>query len=267
VIVTPSRIIKESICTSSSIDSLSWFEEVFFYRLITQCDDFGRTDARPAILRSRLFPLKDVTNKIVEAALSKLVTAGMVRVYVYDRQPFLQLENWGKHQRLRDAKGKYPAPPEETDNSPQLAATCGELPLELESNPNPNIPMADESAVGAEEVDADDVFEKIYQHFPRKVGKATGKTRFMQFITKGRKLGASGLVRLNHQQIAVAVKRYAEDVSGREEDKIKHFDTFMGESVLDYVEKTKDDYEAYMLKRYGDNWRKVKFVYGRSGSG
>ena len=35
----PNRIIRESICTSDSIDKLSWFEEVLFYRLIVNCDD------------------------------------------------------------------------------------------------------------------------------------------------------------------------------------------------------------------------------------
>lgn len=33
------RIIKESICSSPTIDQLSWFEEAFFYRLIVNCDD------------------------------------------------------------------------------------------------------------------------------------------------------------------------------------------------------------------------------------
>ena len=42
----PNRIIKESICRSEEIDSLSWFEEVLFYRLIVTCDDFGRYDGR-----------------------------------------------------------------------------------------------------------------------------------------------------------------------------------------------------------------------------
>ena len=35
----PNRIIRESICTSDSVDKLSWFEEVLFYRLIVNCDD------------------------------------------------------------------------------------------------------------------------------------------------------------------------------------------------------------------------------------
>ena len=54
----PNRIIRESICTSESIDGLSWFEEVLFYRLIVSCDDFGRYDGRAAIIKNRLFPLK-----------------------------------------------------------------------------------------------------------------------------------------------------------------------------------------------------------------
>lgn len=63
----PNRILKESICTSSTIEGLSWFEEVCFYRLIVQCDDYGRLDARPSLLKSRLFPLReDIDSDTVE---------------------------------------------------------------------------------------------------------------------------------------------------------------------------------------------------------
>ena len=36
----PNRILKESICRSDTIDHLTWFEEVLFYRLIVSCDDY-----------------------------------------------------------------------------------------------------------------------------------------------------------------------------------------------------------------------------------
>lgn len=55
----PSRILRDSICKSESISELSWFEEVFFYRLIVNCDDFGRFDARPKIIKGEMFPLND----------------------------------------------------------------------------------------------------------------------------------------------------------------------------------------------------------------
>ena len=75
----PNRIIKESICTSDTIDGLSWFEEVFFYRLMVNVDDYGRLDARPAILKARMFPLKtNVSEKTIAETLSKLESAGAV---------------------------------------------------------------------------------------------------------------------------------------------------------------------------------------------
>ena len=109
----PNRILKESICTSDTIDRLSWFEEVFFYRLIVNCDDYGRMDARPAILKARLFPLKSVTEKQVSAAIQSLKQAGVIATYTHNGRPYLQLLTWDKHQQVRTRKSKYPEPPAE----------------------------------------------------------------------------------------------------------------------------------------------------------
>lgn len=107
----PNRILKESICCSDSIDSLSWFEEVLFYRLIVNCDDYGRFDGRAAVIKSRLFPLRDnVTIKAVEAAMNKLVNADLVVLYVFEGKPYLHLPTWDKHQQVRAKRSKYPAP-------------------------------------------------------------------------------------------------------------------------------------------------------------
>lgn len=109
----PDRIIRESICTSDTIDQLSWFEEVFWHRLTVNCDDYGRFDARAKILKNRLFPLKDgITEKQINAALNKLSTVGLVQVYEYDQKPYLQLVTWSKYQRTRAVKSKYPQPPD-----------------------------------------------------------------------------------------------------------------------------------------------------------
>lgn len=130
----PKRILSDSIRESEDIDSLSYFEEVFFYRLIVSCDDYGCMDGRPKVLKSTLFPLKDLTTRQVEAALHKLLTAGMVRAYEVQGRPYLQLTGWSRYQRLRDSKHKYPTPedaqkqPGRPDEfSPQVAASCGEL--------------------------------------------------------------------------------------------------------------------------------------------
>ena len=107
----PNRILKENICSSESIDAMSWFEESFFYRLIVNCDDYGRMDARPAIIKARLFPLKDrVTIKNISDALSHLALIGCVKLYDCDSKPYLYLPSWGLHQSIRAAKSKYPDP-------------------------------------------------------------------------------------------------------------------------------------------------------------
>ena len=106
----PNRILKESICTSEEIDKLSLFEEVCFYRLLVNCDDFGRLDARPKVLVSKLFPLRDVRTEQIESALLSLASAGLVSLYEVGGKPFMQIVTWGRHQQTRATKSKYPAP-------------------------------------------------------------------------------------------------------------------------------------------------------------
>lgn len=143
----PNRILKESICTSDSIARLSWFEEVLFYRLIVNCDDFGRMDARPAILKSRLFPLRErITFKDIESALMKLADVGCVIMYECDNKPYLYLPAWEVHQSIRAKKSKYPEPKANESNCMHLHANeikCMQLHADVpviqsESNPNPN---------------------------------------------------------------------------------------------------------------------------------
>ncbi len=137
----PNRIIKESICTSDSIAELNWFEEVLFYRLIVNCDDYGRFDGRTAVVKNRLFPLKDnVTAKVVEAAVNKLVTVGLVTLYFFEGKPYLQLSTWDKHQTVRAKKSKYPSPECGVDVSESICKQMqADVPvIQSESNPNPN---------------------------------------------------------------------------------------------------------------------------------
>ncbi len=140
----PNRILKESICTSDSIDELNWFEEVLFYRLIVNCDDYGRFDGRVAVIKNRLFPLKDsVTLKNVESAINKLVRAGLVSCYMANEKPFLFLPTWNEHQSVRAKKSKYPEP-EIICN--QMQADVPVIQSNTKSNPNPNTKGAERAS-------------------------------------------------------------------------------------------------------------------------
>lgn len=117
----PNRILKEQICASDDIDRLKPSEEVFFYRLIVKCDDFGRFDARPKFLKSALFPIKNgVTVKNVEDSLQALVSVGLVVLYEVEGKPFLFLPTWERHQQRRANKSKFPPPSESDINGYQL---------------------------------------------------------------------------------------------------------------------------------------------------
>ena len=115
----PNRIIKESICTSENINQLTEFQEVLFYRLMVNCDDFGRFDARPKLLSSMLFPLRDVRTEDIERALEALQDADLITVYKVDGHPYLYMNKWEKHQTRRADKSRFPDPVTTTKNVKQ----------------------------------------------------------------------------------------------------------------------------------------------------
>lgn len=121
----PNRIIRESICTNEQIDQLNAFEETVFYRLIVNVDDYGRMDGRPAVLRSRLFPLKNYRDSQIEAALITLASVELVEMYSVHGKPFVRLSGWDRNQAIRAKKSKYPSPEEADETS--SASTCMQM--------------------------------------------------------------------------------------------------------------------------------------------
>ena len=141
----PNRVIKESLCESEKIASLSDFEFRLWIGLILHVDDAGRGDARPAIIKGHVFPLRDrVTTKDIDAALHALAAKGCVSLYTVGGKPYFWFPSWANHQRIRDVRPRYPEPPAvcvsaaDCGELPQAAAGCGELRPESESNPNTN---------------------------------------------------------------------------------------------------------------------------------
>lgn len=142
----PNRIIKESVCTSDSIDQLDWFEEVLFYRLMVSCDDYGRFDGRVAVIKNRLFPLKEtLTTEEVAHALDMLEMVDLVRKYAVNGKPYIFLPGWEHHQTIRAKKSKYPEPVDDVQADEiickQMNADVHVIqsnPIQSESNPNTN---------------------------------------------------------------------------------------------------------------------------------
>ena len=107
----PNRILREGIITSPRIAKLGWPEEVFYRRLHSVVDDFGRYFADPGLLRAACYPrqLNKVSDSDVGKWLHACEAAALVRVYQVDGEAYLHVLDFG--QQVRAKKSKFPDMP------------------------------------------------------------------------------------------------------------------------------------------------------------
>jgi uncharacterized phage protein (TIGR02220 family) len=104
----PNRIIREGIISSESVCSLTWPAEVFYRRLLSVVDDFGRYHAHQSLLRAACYPLQidKVGNADIAKWLAECARAGLVSTYTIDGKEYLQVHKFD--QRVRAEKSKFP---------------------------------------------------------------------------------------------------------------------------------------------------------------
>lgn len=108
----PTRYLKPGVRDSDAIDKLSALAETLFYRLLVTVDDFGRFDARPAMVKAQCFPIKEsVTIAKCRDLLAELCTAGLLIVYAAEGKECLQMLKWDNAPRSKESK--FPQPPDE----------------------------------------------------------------------------------------------------------------------------------------------------------
>lgn len=109
----PNRILREGILTSERVNELSWPAEVFYRRLMSAVDDFGRFWAKPDLLRAALYPLRleKVSNSDVVKWIGETREAGLVRAYSVGGKEYLQLLDF--RQQVRAKESKFPPPTSE----------------------------------------------------------------------------------------------------------------------------------------------------------
>lgn len=120
----PNRIIREQIRRSATLAQLTGDEERMFWRLLVVCDDFGRFDGRPQIIRAECFQamLDKVSVAKVLLWIAKLVKVGLVHAYVVDGCDYIQIPSWEKYQEKRAKRSKWPDPLR------AAASTCAQMP-------------------------------------------------------------------------------------------------------------------------------------------
>lgn len=117
-----------SLVEDEQFDKLSPAAEVFFRRLWNEADDLGRFDGRLMILKSRLYPLRDVRLPDISRFLRECEEAALIACYEVESKPFVQiLRFW--NQNLARSKPKYPAPP--------VSVGCNSIDTQLSVNCSP----------------------------------------------------------------------------------------------------------------------------------
>lgn len=105
----PSRILREGILTSDRVNALSAGAEVFYRRLMSVVDDYGRFDGRPGLLRVSCFPLRVDTVREADISrwIAECVKAGLIALYAVGGKAYLEMLDFKQQVR---AKSKYPPP-------------------------------------------------------------------------------------------------------------------------------------------------------------
>lgn len=106
----PSRIIREGILTSDRVNSLSPNAELFYRRLMSVVDDYGRFSANLTLLRASCYPLKldSVKEDSIKKHLAECVGAGLIVLFTVADKTFLELQDF--RQQVRAKESKYPSP-------------------------------------------------------------------------------------------------------------------------------------------------------------
>lgn len=126
--------------TSDPVNGLSWPGEVFYRRLMSVVDDYGRFDGRLEILRAALYPLKlgTVSTPDVSSWIAECERAGLVRTYTVNGRGYIEVAKFD--QRLRAKKSKWPPP----------ADYCCQMTADVSSPPQSAAYSESESETGTE---------------------------------------------------------------------------------------------------------------------
>lgn len=178
----PNRILREGILTSERVNALGWEAEVFYRRLMSVVDDFGRFSAHPSLLRASLYPLKldTVRDANLERLLASVEHARLVRVYQVAGKRYLELLDF--RQQARAKESKYPPPPSDCESHAQHVHSKSEADAPVfgdgdgDGDVNPPTPQGAGGPVAVAE--SPPGFAEFWAAYPRKVAKPQAAKAF-----------------------------------------------------------------------------------------
>ena len=219
----PNRILKESICTSEDLESLSPMAEILFYRLIVNADDYGCYYGNESIVKSNCFPLKsdDIKCDQMKSWLDELDQADLITRYIgKDGRRYIKLTKWEKHQQVRAKKRKFPEPEEvcnqmisnDINSNPMKSddSKCPRNPIQSNPESNPNTNPNIENIRKQTATPLKDAFEQFWDEYPKKSGDI--RVTYQEYLFATEDVKPEELLDALRKQVAAA-----------DEDELKYF--------------------------------------------
>lgn len=238
----PQRLIRPEILTSDKINSLSMGAELFYRRLMSVVDDFGRYDARTSLLRSSCYPVSfdKVKESDVKKWLAECVSSGIIVLYTVGDKPYMEIDNFG--QRLRKKVSKYPQP----DANDSTIIT-----IDSKAQTNDSKCRLEEKRSRREEeleLELHDHARVIYQTYPKKIGGS----KAIEAIVKA-------LGKITFADLLPIVEAFKISQQGTEEKFIPHPTTwFNQERWIDGI----STFPSLSQRLLSDQWREVRMFNG-----
>ena len=192
--------------TSDKVNSLTPQGEVFYRRLMSILDDYGRYDGREAILLAQLYPLQmhKVKTKDISRWMKECVKAKLLYLYVHGGKPYIEVANF--RQRLRAKVSKWPAYDGQVQDY-----TEAETYSETETHSVSDL----------------ETVEEIYNAYPKRVGKANA----IKSISKA-------LEKVDAKKLLEVVKIYAKSRENQDMQYTKHPATWFNQQCWEDDQST-----------------------------
>jgi hypothetical protein len=226
------RSIKPEFWRSGDISSLEWESRLLFVGLWSYVDDNGVGQDKLSAITADLFAddlERDSSETFarVSRGLQNLSEAGRIIRYTVEGKHFLEIVNWGKHQRIdKPNKARYP------HHDAEFAVIRCTLATPSRECSDRNRGTGEQGNRGTEEVKTSSkppaskptvsLFDQFWEWYPRKVGKEAAKKAW-----EGAKRKA------DQQTILDGIERFRTDPNLPEKEFICHPSTWLNEGRWD----------------------------------
>lgn len=229
----PTRLIRESILTSQKVDRLTLGGEVFYRRLMSAVDDFGRFHAARIVLLGTLFPLRAdderVTITDVKLWLEECRSSKLITLYRAESREFLELTNF--KQRVRATTSRFPAPNEENIVRDAIVA----------SRANQTLSIQDENGDWEKIGDVESIrMTRDDSHMPDSCQSDDGQT-------SASRVGSRGVVVVEDEDVDEKEKR----------EKKKNTESVENKSPASILSATESPTLAYVIEQITQRWNEL----------